>query len=43
MIDYPQKIDLKKNCSETARKRVRERVVSSDAQTPTNESKITVP
>ena len=32
-----------KNCSETALKKVRKRVVSLEAQTRTNEAKLTVP
>ena len=33
---------MKKNCSETALKIVRERVVSAEAQTRTNEAQVTV-
>ena len=35
-------VQRKKNCSETALKKVRLRVVSADAQTLTNQPKITV-
>ena len=37
-----KKTDMKKNCSETALKIVRERVVSAEAQTRTNEAQVTV-
>ena len=33
---------MKKNCSEAAQKIVREKAVSAEAQTRTNEAKITV-
>ena len=34
------KLLMTKNCSETALKKVREKVVSLEAQTPTNEAKL---